>query len=277
MPKRRSEVAEAANIAPWLEFRMYIGEVLGEYFMKAPAEWAAEISPDLSVAEWGIYEPSADWPVDWRRYATCYKITSRYGGTQGALEELFRSFAPATRHGQWQGYGMVKISPDRRIDVWRSLLNGGTFAWFWEMRDMGWLNYSVCTSDQRATDGYAALAQDEFPDLTGGIDQMIIASRFTDDKIALAYSYPSWVADPAALARNAKVIIEELGYQHTYVDVDDIASGRLEREGYRVLVVQQTSCLSPEQVAALKRFAEQGGVVISIGRIAWRDVHGAPY
>ena len=201
VPKRRKELGDSPNLAPWLEFRMFIGEVLGDHYMQAPAQWAEEISPDLAVCEWGIYEPSVTWPVDWRRYAAAYKVTTRYGGNQGVLEELFRSFAPRTRHGLWMGYGMMSADAGRRIDPWRSLLNGGVFSFFWEMRDPGSLNYAVLTSDQRPTAGYAVLGQEEFPDLTGGIDRLILASRFTDDKIAVAYSYPSWLADSVGAGR----------------------------------------------------------------------------
>jgi hypothetical protein len=277
VPKRRKELGDSPNLAPWLEFRMFIGDVLGDYYMKAPAEWAAEISPELSAGEWGVYEPSTAWPVDWSRYAKCYKYTARYGGNQGILEELFRCFAPATRHGQWMGYGMREISPDRRIAPWQSLLNGGSFCWFWEMRDEGFLNYSVLTSDQRPTAGYAALAKDEFPDLTSGIDRLILASKFTTDKIAIGYSYPSWLCDTDALARNAKVIVEELGFQHDFVTMDDVAAGRLEKDGYKLLILQQASCLSKEQVDAAKRFVEGGGLLFCIGRTGWRDLHGAPH
>ena len=275
VPKRRTELGDSPNLAPWLEFRMYIGDVLGQYYMKAPADWAAEISPDLSVGEWGIYEPSADFPIDWHRYAGCYKFTCRYGNNQGVIEEWFRSFAPGTRHGMWQGYGMRHISPGRRISLWQSLLNGGSFAWFWEMCDPGSLNYAFCRSDQQATAGYVALGQQELPDMTGGIDRLVIASRFTDDKIAVGYSYPSWVADGAAKAEIGKVIVEELGYQHTFFDIDDVAAGRLQREGYRLLLLQQTGCLSAEQVAGLQRFVESGGTLLCVGRIGWRDLHGA--
>ncbi len=172
---------------------------------------------------------------------------------------------------------MMDISPDRRIDPWRSLLNGGSFCWFWELRDPGSLNYAVLTSDQRPTAGYAALAQDEFPDLMGGIDRLILASRFTDDKIAVAYSYPSWLCDASALAGRAKVIVEELGFQHTFVDLDNVAAGRLEKEGYRLLVIQQASCVSREQMDGMRRFVEQGGTVVFVGRVGWRDLHGTPH
>lgn len=272
VPQPRAALGESPNLAPWLEHRMYMGELIGEYYMKKPAEWAAEIHPRLAVGEMGIYDPSAAWPVDWARYAKHYRYTERYG-----CEDLLRSFGEGSRHGQWQGYGMTKISAGRRVSAWASLLNGGNFAWFWAMVDNGFWNYGVCTSDQRATEGYAVLAAEEFPDLTGGIDRLFIASRFTHDKIALAYSYPSWVADAAALGYPAKSIVEELGYEHQYVNVEEMPAGALEKGGYRLVILRAASCLSREQAAALTRFVEQGGALLAIGQCAWRDEHGAPH
>ena len=277
VPNRRKELGDSPNLSSWLDFRMFIGEVLGEYYMRQPSLWAAEISPELSVCEWGIYEPSAVWPIDWSKYARCYKFTSRYGDTQGILEELFRSFAPQTRHGSWMGYGMMQISPDRRIAPWLTLLNGGNFCWFWEMCDPGSLNYAVFTSDQRPTAGYAALAKDEFPDLTGGIDRIVMASEFLDDRIAIAYSYPSWVADGEALGRSSKLVIEELGYQHRFVNMEDLPAGILAKERFKLLVLQRVGCLSHQQVAAIAAFARDGGTVLCLGRCGWRDLHGAPH
>jgi len=283
LPRKRQEVAGAANLAPWLEFRMYIGEVLGKYYMQRPGEWAAAIDPRLSAAEYGIYEPSADWPVDWSRYASAYKDTSRYGDAQGVLEELFRCFAPGTNHGPWRGYGMLHLSPGRRVEPWQALFHGGHFIWYWAMVDNGYWNYGVCTSDQRLTEGYASLAREEFPDITGGIDRLIIASRFADDGIAIAYSYPSWLADRRALGGTSKLIVEELGFQHHFINLADLAAtGQagttvLDPSRFRLLVIQHASCLSVEQMEAVRRFAEAGGTVFCIGRIGWRNLHGAPH
>ncbi|MFZ4693937.1 MAG: beta-galactosidase [Verrucomicrobiia bacterium] len=277
VPKKRAEVQVAPNLAPWLEFQMYLGTVAGEHYMKAPAEWAAEISPDLSVGEHGVYEPRAEWPVDWARYARYYRYTLRYGDSQGVLEELFRCFGDGACHGRWQGYGMLDITPDRRAEAWASLLNGGSFCAFWAMTDNGFWNYGVATSDQRPTKGYAALAKEEFPDLTGGIDRLILNSRFTDDGIAIGYSYPSWMADVGALGQKAKAVIEELGYQHRFVNLEGLAPGQLGKDGVRLLVLAETGCLSAAQAEAIRGFVEDGGTLFALGRCGWRDLHGAPH
>ena len=53
--------------------------------------------------------------------------------------------------------------------------------------------------------------------------------------------------------------------------------GRLEKDGYRLLVIQQASCVSREQMAAVQRFVERGGTLVAIGRVGLRDVHGTPH
>jgi len=278
VPKTRKELGwPADNTAPWLEFRMFVGDLLAQTHMQRPAEWAAEISPEISVGELGIYAPSPDWPVDWSRYAKYYRDTGHYAHSGEVIGDLFRSFAPGTNHGTWQGYGMRAIKPGRRVQLWRSLLNGGHWAWFWAMRDNGFWNYAVCTNDLRVTRGYQALAEEEFPDIQGGIDRLLIASTYSDDRIAIGYSYPSWLLDRAALGVTSKRIVEELGYAFTFVDLKDVAKGRLERDGYRLLILQQTSCISKTQAAALRRFVEGGGTLLCVGRVGWRDLHGAPH
>jgi hypothetical protein len=193
------------------------------------------------------------------------------------LTEYFRSFAPDCNHGTWQGYGMTEIAPGRRIELWQSLLDGGHWVWFWEMRCPGSLNYAVCTSDLRVTNGYSALAAEEFPDIMGGLDRILIASTFTDDRIAVAYSYPSWLADLNAHGAASKGILEELGYQSIHMTLDDVAAGRMQKEGYRLLILQHTSCMSPEQMAGVQRFVESGGTALIVGRIGWRDLVGSPH
>lgn len=274
VPKKRQELGNSATLAPWLDFRMFIGEMLAEQHLKSPADWAAEIAPDLSVGEWALTEPSDAWPVDWSRYAKCYRHAARAGERQGVLEDLFRSFAPDSRLGATLRAG---ADGTPALDLWLTLLAGGSLAWFKPMFNDGSRGGAVLTSDQRPTAELAALARDVFPDLTGGLDRLLLASKFSPDPIAVAYSYPSWLADPEALARAAKTIVEELGFQHLFVTMDDVAAGRLEKDGFKLLIIQQASCLSKEQVEGVKRFVEAGGILLCIGRAGWRDLHGAPH
>jgi len=270
VPRERRDPGTSPNVAPWLEFRLFLGEWVGERYLKAPAAWAAEIAPELAVGEWATAEPSDAWPVDWSRYATCCRGTVAAGGRQGVLEELFRCFAPGARFGVRLDQPVRAPDAPARLAPWLALLNGGSLCWAGDLRD-------VATPDLRPAAAYATLAKEEFRDLTEGIDRLILASAFAADKIAIGYSYPSWLADSAALARGAKTLVEELGFQHDLVTMDDVAAGRLEKDGYRLFLLEQASCLSSEQAEGVKRFAEAGGVVLCLGRNGWRNLRGTPH
>lgn len=269
-PKERKELGTSPNLAPWLEFRMFLGELAGERYVRAPSEWAAEIGPDLAVGDWTLREPSDDWPVDWSRYARYCRAGVRQAATQAVLAELVRCFGGGARVGTALAPDVTACDATTRLAPWLALLDGGSCAWLGDMR-------SVVMSDLRPAAAYVALAKEELADLTGGIDRLILASAPVADGIAVGYSYPSWLADPEALARDAKAIVEELGFQHDFVAMDDVAAGRLERDGYRLLILQQASCLSKEQAEGVKRFAEAGGVVLCLGRNGWRDLRGSPH
>jgi len=59
-----------------------------------------------------------------------------------------------------------------------------------------------------------------------------------------------------------KRILEDLGFAPTYVDANDLLSGRLNSR-IRVLVLSKTVCLSDEETEALKQFAAGGGLIFA--------------
>ena len=283
LPKKRTELPDwphARNLAPWLEFRLFIAEVLGEYYIKLPTEWATEVSPDLAIGEFGIYPPngfSRLYPVDWSRSAQWYRRTTTYPNLSDLLGDYFRAFAPGSIRGPWTGYFMYAVlKPGRRIAPWTALFNGAHWCWYWELRAGGLQGYAMATSDQRLTQAYADFARDEGPDLTGGIDQLVLNSRFVDDGIALAYSFPSLLRHPDGLVNGQRNSLKEIGLQYTFITMDDIAAGRLQKAGYKMLVVSELACLAEEQAQAIRQFVEAGGVLFATGRLGGYDLRGAP-
>ena len=276
-PKFRRELGkDPANLAPWLEFRLFMGDVIGEYYMKVPAEIAAGVSPNLHLGEYALYTPSAALPVDWSRYAKYYRTTGAYIHGDDIFADLFRAFSPASLQGRWIGYGMAGLKPRHRCQPWEALLNGCEFIMYWSWVDSH-VGYCTMTSDGLPTQAMRTLAREEYADITGGIDRIIITSEFSDDRIAIAYSWPSIVADRRALGVDSKRVLRELGYQVVYRAMDDVAAGTLEKEGIKLLVLPQTGCMSKAQIEGVRRFAEQGGTVLLLGRCGRRNLHGAPH
>lgn len=282
-PQKRSAMPDwphVRNLAPWLEFRLFIAEVLGEYYIKLPSEWATEISPAVAIGEFGIYPPNGfgrNYPVDWSRYARWYRRTTTYPNLGNLLGDYYRAFAPTSIRGPWTGYFMWAIlKPGRRIAPWTALFNGEHWCWYWELRSPGLQGYAMTTSDQRLTKAYADFARDEAPDLTGGIDKLVFNSRFVDDGIALAYSFPSLLRHPDGLVNGQRDTLKEIGLQYTFMTMDDIATGKLKSAGYKMLVAAELTCLSEKQAQAIRLFVEDGGTLLAMGRLGGYDLHGAP-
>ena len=58
--------------------------------------------------------------------------------------------------------------------------------------------------------------------------------------------------------------------------MDDIATGRLQKAGYKMLVTAELACLSDEQAQAVRKFVADGGVLFAMGRLGGYDLRGAP-
>ena len=283
LPTQRSELPgwpHVRNLAPWLEFRLFIAEVLGEYYIKLPAEWAAAVDPAIAIGEFGIYPPngfSRRYPVDWSRYAHWYRRTTTYPNLGNLLGDYFRAFAPTSIRGPWTGYYMyATLKPGRRIAPWTALFNGEHWCWYWELRSPGLQGYAMTTSDQRLTQAYADFARDEVPDLTGGIDKLVFSSRFVDDGIALAYSFPSLLRHPDGLLAEPRDPLKEIGLQYSFMTMEDVAAGRLQQAGSKLLIAAELACLSDAEARAVRRFVEDGGVFFGMGQLGGYDLRGAP-
>jgi len=138
-------------------------------------------------------------------------------------------------------------------------------------------------------------------EVQGDVSKFILAPdvRFDADPIALYYSHPSiqasWVMDVVphggswpnrsssldngnqTAARNRVAwmkILEDCGYQYNVVTSDQVAAGALEKERYRVLILDRTIAMSDAEAAAIRRFVAQGGTVIADHLTGVLDEHG---
>ncbi len=67
--------------------------------------------------------------------------------------------------------------------------------------------------------------------------------------------------------------LEDNGVKGRFVSYEQIANGELISKGYKVLIMDRTMAMSPEEIAAVKAFADAGGVVIADNQTAIYDGH----
>jgi hypothetical protein len=69
-------------------------------------------------------------------------------------------------------------------------------------------------------------------------------------------------------------LLEDCGYQYNVVTPGQVTAGALEKEKYRVLILDRTISMSDTEAAAIRRFVEQGGTVIADYLTGILDEHG---
>ena len=68
--------------------------------------------------------------------------------------------------------------------------------------------------------------------------------------------------------------LEDAGLQAKFIHQDHLLNGALEKEGFKVLILNRALCLSNAEVAAIRAFAASGGAVIADHLCGIYDEHG---
>lgn len=132
-----------------------------------------------------------------------------------------------------------------------------------------------------------------------GLGPLLIKSRPIPSHIAVLYSPASfriqWILDHKntgnawamrgsekenednavrASRRRVLRLLMRFGITPDFVTSSQLSTDNLQKSGYKVLFLPQTLALSHDSASAIKRFSDQGGVVIADGSLGLFDEHG---
>jgi hypothetical protein len=178
--------------------------------------------------------------------------------------------------------------------LWRLALEGDAGVIIWHGKD------TVDTSkpDLPLTP-YAKALSKPLKELTGEVGTILRGAKRLHDPIAIHYSQPSlqvdwlletrvdgdswlnrfssWesIVNELAAARGATVkLLQDLGYQPTFISSEQIEQDQLKRQGIKVLILIRSLALSEREAEQIEQFAKAGGVVIADGACGLFDEHG---
>jgi beta-galactosidase len=201
----------------------------------------------------------------------------------GVADEVIRSIAPREfPRSNWMGY--TKDADSLLVKYWRMVTRGCDAVWYWRWdcigRFHGWL-----APDLRPFPAVKEILEDT-QIVRDGLGDLLLKSEMLDDDIAVMYSYPSTFAceieDGATYGsyESAHVsfhqIIRDLGYQFSYVSDRMLRLGEFDADKYRVLILPRIEALGEAEAAVIRRYVEDGGVVIADVRPAIYDGHCKP-
>lgn len=198
-----------------------------------------------------------------------------------------------------------RSGPWERHRVWYELLHGNRGLIIW---DQGFDDEKAGKNPQGEHAPYVEpdgqpsevgkAAGKYYNQLRDGYGALIINSHLVNNRIAIDYSQPSmrtqwmlqyrpdgkaWMWHPAGYqARHNKFtklrvswceLIADEGLQYRFVSYRQIPKGVLLKRGYHVLILPETTSLSPAAARAIRQFVAEGGVIISDGMPGTYDQH----
>ncbi|MCD6406109.1 MAG: beta-galactosidase, partial [Planctomycetes bacterium] len=270
VPMTLSEAREHGNLAPWADHRTFMEIAFADFF-RLIRDSVREVDPDGRIRISGCQVSSAYTGMDYWRLHQVIEYFEAYGG--GNQFEFHHSFArPRTVLGTWIGYGQKGRTSNHKI--WDAFFHDiRLFSVFWE--------YAVLNADFTLS-GSAEDMRDTFRELRGsGVSRMLFSAERDNTGIAIHYSYPSIHAAEGLVklqrlegARQGWLnILQDLGYQQTFLSRQQIEAGDLISRGFKVFIMPMSMAVGPREAREIRRFVKAGGHVIADFQTAIMDDH----
>ncbi len=259
MPMTSDEAKAHGNFAPWAEHRTFMDNEWADIYFFYRKILQRVDNPNILMGTSGTQVPTPHDGQDWYKLMPAFNWLSSY--TYGHQDEMHMDFADGKPYiTAATGYG---ISADKaRYQLWTRLFHGNAGAIvFW------WLaiqnpDLSLC---QAGKDLGAVIGE-----LKGGVGRLVFEADRLHDPIAVHYSIPSmqagWITTGDMKAYETALdawwtALQELGYQPVFVSSRQIEQGRLEKDGFKALVMPRSVALSAKEKQQIDALAKAGGSV----------------
>ncbi|HOJ31544.1 MAG TPA: beta-galactosidase, partial [bacterium] len=276
-PERKENLNEE-NLAPYIDFRKYIGWIVEEFYTRQPLLWVQEANPYAAIGMHGIYTTSSSRPWDMSKVIPLLSITGRY---DGILEEWFRGMGKNCIHGQYTGYDMLEnLSYDNRITPWKNLFHGSRWILYYQMRNLvapGGIFQSIINYDGTVREIYRNLYRDELSEIKQGIGKLVLNAKPVTDGIIFTYSYTSCLFNRHTSSYfSTKTLVQDLGYQHDLISYAQLENYQIPFST-RILFLADCISMSESEIESVKKFVSSGGIVIADAQTAIYNQHGVKY
>lgn len=274
------------NISHWADWHSYMDDYFADCF-KELTHFANGLDP-RPCGFVGGQGPTAFGGYDWRKLCKSVQWCEAY--ESGGNNEVIRSFWGQERPLLKTFFPGKKFAEKNIWFLWYYMCHGnrGVIVWPDGMFD----------KDGEVSEGYIKMAP-TFKEIQGDVSKLVMDSAFQYDKVAIYYSQPSiqvtWCLDSAThgstwpnrkssmdnnlssshLTRMGwSKALEDINIQSKFFHIDHLISGEIEKQGFKVLILNRTLALSDAEAAKIKEFAKNGGVVIADHLAGIFDEHG---
>jgi hypothetical protein len=284
LPLTTAEAQAKGNCAGWFDHRVFMEDVFA-HALQVAADTVREVDPGGRPSISGTQVPGPSNAVNWYKLDQIIDYLQPYShGDQDELHRITRPDLILTGFTGYEDHGKVL-----RHQLWHRLFHGHIGAsLFW--------HYTALNADLTLTEQGNDLAEttNEFRD--EGLGLLLRGAQRENCGIAVHYSLHSvkghWITDghiaPNDLAsgeatsahlkrfhanRKAWLLaLEDAGYQYDLLTTEQMEAGRL--ADYRVLVLPDSIALSDQETSVIRRFVENGGLLIADAETGLMNGHG---
>jgi len=281
-PMRAKEVLadefRKRNNAPWADHREFMGLTVARFHRGLLAAMRRE-NPGIRMGMSGTQRPDVYYGIDWwllswaQNYVQAYtvgdqqemRLSFRRPGVKPPAALVSADAAEKFKHDGLPGYAWTGYAG---IGPW---VAQRPFYYLFHGLDSGYWKIQLAVNPDFALSPSGRDYAEACRPLLAGLGRLVKAYTRTHDGIAIHYSQASLRAatiekwDRAfGTNRHAWVkAFERLGYQYHFISYEQLERGDLRAGDYRALVLPRSVALSEKEVAAIERFAKEGGAVIA--------------
>ena len=284
-PVLLEEARANGNPAPWIDFRLCMEDSWSGIFAELSQTIRAE-DPPAKVGHEGSGTLDSLGGFDWWTMLRDLQLFVPYPGTP-SRQNLVRSLRPSgTISGYWYGAytsscGGRRLTTQRYVP-WYCLFQGFNSSWYFNTwGDAGMPHEVGFAADMRPLPHFQETAA-TCREIRSGYDKLLLTSERQADGIALFYS-PAAIHEnsfrarpivPAAELDAWCYLLNDLALGYEFVAAEQLRQGVLATGKYRLLILPLACAMSAEEVAAVRKFVDNGGALVADLAPAVADEHG---
>ena len=283
-PILQVEALRSGQYARWIDHREHMEYSFTEMH-RFGRDMIHEIDSNARVGFDGTNVQNSYHGYNFYRLFTMNSVQNVYD--QREQREFLRSFARKDAlTGMWLGsYWAHRSEEQQRHYPWLMLLHGMSSCWYWTVYGRTSTGHTMTAVAPDLTPAFHfEWALEELREIKSGIGKLIMNCERLHDGIAVHYSPASVHASsldntmsfvPFA-QKNIVALLEDAGFQYDFVAVPQIEEGILITGDYKALIFPCSQVITEKEEKAIRRFVENGGLLIADVRPGFYGHYGNP-
>ncbi|MBE6357053.1 MAG: hypothetical protein E7058_08090 [Lentisphaerae bacterium] len=271
IPFTKEEVwsAKGKHVAGWSDHREFMDEVVANHLLEVKAG-LRKYDPNARLSNSGTQNPNAYGGMDWWKQMQAFDVLQNYSGKH--YDEIHRSFGKAGYRSIPWYIGYNHLGKEQIWKIWRSSLMGNHGMSLWCIQST--VLFPDLTFQKPLRDALPSLLT-----LRNGVGRLLMnVCKEPAPQVAVYYSQASLRAafierrmpDHQEMWTKYVLLCRNMGVPFRFVSYEEVAKGVLDNSSFKLLVMPDTTAMSDEEVAAVRRFFTNGGCVLAEGTPAKR-------